>query len=81
MKKFNKLYLLAIFIPLFIIFMGSKSFAATGSAYFSLYNKSIGRPTGYYTVSVNGGATKPVIKIIKTNSAGTVDDTPGRIWV
>jgi len=76
MKKFNKLYLLALFIPLFIIFMGSKSFAATGSAYFSLYNKSIGRPTGYYTVSVNGGATKPVIKIIKTNSAGTVDDTP-----
>ena len=75
MKKINKLCFFALFILLLVLSMGSKSLASTGSTYFSLYNKSIGRPTGYYFVSVNGGNTKPVIKIIKTNSAGTVDTT------
>ena len=76
MKKIKKLCFLVLFAILTIAFMGSKSFAETGSAYFSLYNKTIGRPTGYYFTEVNGGQTKPVIKIIKTNSAGTVDETP-----
>ena len=76
MKKINKLYFTVIFVIMLIIFAGGKSFAENGSAYFSLYNKTIGRPTGYYFTSVNGGTTKPVIKIIKTNSAGTVDETP-----
>ena len=75
MKKINRLCFFIIFIAMLLFLTGNKSFASTGSTYFSLYNKSIGRPTGYYFVSVNGGNTKPVIKIIKTNSAGTVDAT------
>ena len=65
MKKINKLYFTVIFVIMLIIFAGGKSFAENGSAYFSLYNKTIGRPTGYYFTSVNGGTTKPVIKIIQ----------------
>ena len=76
MKKINKLFLGVLFSILFVIIISSKSLAATGSAYFSLYNKTIGRPTGYYFTQVKGGQNKPVIKIIQTNSAGTVDETP-----
>ena len=75
MKRIRKLCFFTIFIAVLVFLIGNKSFASTGSAYFSLYNKSIGRPTGYYFVSANGGNKKPVIKITKTNSSGTVGET------
>lgn len=77
MKKIKSIFKILTLALITFIVCQSSSFATVDNngPYLMLYNKGNGRSTGFYSVTTNGGAaTKPVIKIVKTDSAGTKNE-------
>ena len=77
MKKIKSIFKILTLALITFIVCQSSSLATVDNngPYLMLYNKGNGRSTGFYSVTTNGGAaTKPVIKIVKTDSAGTKNE-------
>ena len=63
--------------------LGNNSFATDSTSsplYLGLKGKGNGRNTGYYSTLTETSASKPVIKIVKYNAAGTVEDASSAIY-
>src|SRR5574344_328062 len=63
--------------------LGNASFATDSTSsplYLGLKGKGNGRNTGYYSTLTETSATKPVIKVVKYNAAGTVEDDTSAIY-
>ena len=76
MKKIKDVLKAILVILPIMFFVGNYSLATEDSTgiYLALKGKGNGRTTGFYTVTTNGGGTnKPVIKIVRSNQAGTVE--------
>lgn len=82
LKNLLKICLLAISVVFLSI---GSNYAATTSKLgdeklLKLYNGSDGRSTGYYYVTTDSNVRKPVIKVMETNQAGTVQTANDGIY-